>query len=73
MAVMDDYRKPIMDLEHASSPDLVAEAVSFVLTEQDKREEHLTVLQSASAVASTKNERLDKIMINATFSQGGEI
>ena len=72
MANMEDYRRPRVDQEHGNSPDLVAEAARFVLREQDKREEHATVLDSASGIASTRDESLGKIVIEPTFSQGGE-
>ncbi|MFC1927606.1 hypothetical protein ACFLW7_03420 [Chloroflexota bacterium] len=69
---MEDYRRPLVDQENGNSPDLVAKAVRFVLREQDKREEHLTVLGSANGIASTRDESLEKIVIEPTFSQGGE-
>jgi len=62
-----------MDLERGNLPDLVAEAVRFVLTEQDELEEHLTVLESASGITPTTDKSPEKIMIEPTFSQGGEI
>jgi hypothetical protein len=71
MANMEEHRRPLTDLEDGNSPDLVAEAVRFALREQDKLEESLTVLESASGIASTKDESLGKIMIEPTFSQGG--
>jgi len=52
---------------------LIAEAVKFVLRAQDKPEERLTVLESSSGIASTRDESLERIMIEATFSQGGGI
>jgi len=70
---MEDYLRRLMDLKHGNLPDLVAEAVRFVLREQDKLEERLTVLERASGMASTKDELLEKIMIEAAFSQGGGI
>jgi hypothetical protein len=71
MATMEDYRRPLTDLEHGNLSDPVAKAVRFVLREEDKREERLTVLESASGIASTRDESLEEIMIGATFSQGG--
>jgi len=73
MANMEDYLRRLMDLKYGNLPDLVAEAVRFVLREQDKLEERLTVLERASRMASTKDELLEKIMIEAAFSQGGGI
>ncbi len=71
MANMEGYRRPLKDLEHGNLPDLAAEAARFVLTQQGKLEERLAVLETASGMASTKNESVEKIMIGATFSQGG--
>jgi hypothetical protein len=73
MADMEDYRRLLMDPEHGNSPDLAAETAWFVLTEQGKLEEHLIVLDSASGIASGKDESLETTMIEATFSQGGGI
>lgn len=74
MANIEIYRKkPLTDLEHGNLYDLVAKSVRFVLREEDKREERLTVLESASGIASTRDESLEEIMIEVTFSQGGGI
>jgi len=70
---MEAYQKPVMDLEHGDLPDLVAEAVRFVLRERNKPEERLTVLESASGTASTPHESLEKTITEATFRQGGKI
>ena len=72
MAKTEDYRRPLTDLEHRNLPDLATEAARFVLTEQNKLEERLTVLGSANGIASTGDESLEKIVIEPTFSQGGE-
>jgi len=71
--VAEDHRKPPMDLEHGNLPDPVAEAVRFVLREQDKLEERLRILESASGIASPEDELQEKTMIEAVFSQGGGI
>ena len=73
MANMEDRRRPLTDLEHGNSPDLVEEAVRSALTERDRREEPLTVLESAPGIAPTKDESPEKIVTEVTFSQGGEI
>jgi hypothetical protein len=73
MAIMEDRRKTLMELEHGNLPYLVAKFVRSVLSEENKREELLTVLESASRTASTTDESLERIMIEATFSQGGGI
>ncbi len=71
--IAEDHRKPLMDLEHGNLPDPVAEAVSLVLREQDKLEERLRILESASGITSPKDELPEKMMIEAVFSQGGGI
>ena len=73
IANMEDDPRPFTDLEHGNSRHLIAEAVRFALREQDKPEERLTVLESSSGIASTTEESLEKIMIEAPFSQGGGI
>ena len=73
MLNMEEYRRPLVDLEHGNLPDLLAEAVRFVLRERDKSDERLTVLESASGTASTIHESLEKTITEATFRQGGEI
>ena len=69
----EDWRRPLTDLERGYLPDLAAEALRFVLTEQDKLYERLTVLERASGIASTEDESPEKTMIEAAFSQGGRI
>jgi serine O-acetyltransferase len=71
--IAEDHRKPLMDLEHGNLPDPVSEAVRFVLREQGKIEERLRILESTSGIASPRDELLEKIMIEAVFSQGGGI
>ena len=71
--IAEDHRKPPMDLEHGNLPDPVAEAIRFVLRQQDKLEERLGVLEGASGITSPKDELLEKILIEAVFSQGGGI
>lgn len=71
--ITGDHQKPLMDLEHGNLPDPVAEAVRFILREQDKLEERLKILESASGIASPTDELQEKIMIEAAFSQGGGI
>jgi hypothetical protein len=73
MTNMEDYRRPLTGSEHGNLVELVAEAARFVLTEEDKRGQRLTVSESASGIASTKHGALEKLMTEAQFSQGGEI
>ena len=69
--IAEDHRKPLMDLEHGNLPDPVAEAVRLVLREQDKLDERLRILESASGMASPRDELPEKIMIETLFNQGG--
>jgi len=54
--VVEDRRKPIVDLEHGKLPDPVAEAIRLVLREQDKLEERLERLEKASGVTIPGDE-----------------
>jgi serine O-acetyltransferase len=71
--IADDHQEPLMNLEHGNLPDPVAEAVRFVLREQVKIEDRLKILESASGIASPRDELPEKIMVEAIFSQGGGI
>jgi serine O-acetyltransferase len=71
--ITGDHRKPLMDLEHGDLPDPVAEAIRFVLKEQDKLDARLKNLENVTGVVSLKDELLEKLMIEAVFSQGGGI
>ena len=68
-----DQREPLVDLEHGNLPDPVAEAVRFILREQDKIEERLRILEIASGIPTPTDELLEKVMVEAVFSQGGGI
>ena len=59
-----------MDLEHGNLPDPVAEAIRFVLKEQDKLEERLKNLESVTGITSPNDELQEKILLEAVFSQG---
>lgn len=68
--IVGDQRQPLVDLEHGNLPDPVAEAVRFILREQDKLEERLRILEIASGVPTPADELLEKVMVEAVFSQG---
>ena len=69
--ITEDHRKPLMDLEHGNLPDPVAEAIRFVLAEQDKLEERLRRLESTGGIASPQDElREERRKIEAGFIQG---
>jgi serine O-acetyltransferase len=71
--ITGDHRKPLMDLEHGNLPDPVAEAIRFVLKEQDKLEERLKNLESVAGITAANDELQAKILPEAVFSQGGGI
>jgi serine O-acetyltransferase len=69
--ITEDHREPLMDLEHGNLPDPVAEAIRFVLAEQDKFEERLRRLESIGGIASPEDELREKRRkIEVGFSQG---
>ena len=68
--ITGDHRKPLMDLEHGNLPDPVAEAIRFVLKEQDKCEERLKNLESVTGTVSPFDELQEKTLLEAVFSQG---
>ena len=71
---MEDGRQPLADLEHGKLPDPVAEAIRFVLREQDRLGERLNRLESLSGLAVPKDElRYRRREIVKEFSLGGGI
>ena len=71
--ITGDHQKPLTDLEHGNLPDPVAEAIRFVLKEQDKLEERLKNLESVTGIASPNGGLQEHIFPEAVFSQGGGI
>jgi serine O-acetyltransferase len=71
--ITEDHQKPLMDLEHGDLPDPVAEAIRFILGNQDRLEERLRKLEGAAGIVPPKGELLEKLIIEAVFSQGGGI
>jgi serine O-acetyltransferase len=70
--VIDEHRKPIVDLEHGKLPDPVAEAIRLVLGEQANLEKRLEELEGKSGIAVPTDELRQKIReIMKEFSQGG--
>jgi serine O-acetyltransferase len=60
-------------LEHGNLPDPVAEAIRFVLKEQDKLKERLKNLEDVTGTVSPNDELQEKTLLEAVFSQGGGI
>jgi len=72
--VVEDSYSPVLDLEHGKLPDPMAEAIRLVLKEQDKLEERLKRLESASGIISPKDElKEERKRIEDEFSRGGGI
>lgn len=70
--VVDEHRKPVVDLEHGKLPDPVAEAIRLVLDEQTRLEQRLEKLESKSGIAVPGDELRQRIKeIMQEFNQGG--
>ncbi len=70
--VIDEHRKPLLDLEHGRLPDPVAEAIRLVLSEQAKLEERLEKLETRYGIAVPRDELRERIReIMREFNQGG--
>lgn len=69
--IVEDRRKPLMDLEHGQLPDPVAEAIKLVLREQDRLEERLKRTEGlAGMVAATDELGERRKEMERVFSQG---
>lgn len=69
--IVEEHRKPLVDLEHGRLPDPVAEAIRVVLGEQAMLEERLAKLEQSSGVAVPEDELKRRIReIMAEFNQG---
>ena len=69
--IVEDRKKPLIDLEHGKLPDPVAEAIRLVLKGQDKLEERLRRLESSSGITVSNNELAERRKeIEREFSQG---
>jgi len=68
--IVGDHREALADLEHGNLPDPVAEAIRFVLKEQDKLEERLKNLENVTGIIPSNGELQEKILLEAIFSQG---
>jgi serine O-acetyltransferase len=70
--VIDEHRKPVVDLEHGRLPDPVAEAIRVVLSEQANLEKRLKELESKSGISVPRDELKKRIReIMEEFNQGG--
>jgi serine O-acetyltransferase len=72
--VVEDRHKPLLDLDHGTLPDPVAEAIRLVLGEQEKLGERLKRLESSSGIVTPKEELTGRrVEIAREFSQGGGV
>ena len=72
--VVEDRRRPLLDLEHGKLPDPVAEAIRLVLGEQERLEERLKKLEGLSGLAIPKDRlAAKKRVILKEFNEGGGI
>ena len=72
--IVEEHHEQAMDLEHGKLPDPVAEAVGFVLREQDKVEERLKKLEDLSGLVAPEDELVEMRMeVVREFSQGDGI
>jgi len=70
--VIDEHRKPVVDLEHGKLPDPVAEAIRLVMNEQTKLEKRLEKIENKSGIDTPRDELKDKVKeILKEFDQGG--
>jgi len=72
--VVEDRHKPLLDLDHGTLPDPVAEAIRLVLGEQEKLGKRLNRLESSSGIVTPKEGLVERAgEISREFSQGGGV
>ncbi len=70
--VVEDHRERLTSLDHNRLPDPVAQAIRLVLREQDKIEERLKRLESASGMTVPAEEIAEKTEVGHEFFDQGE-
>lgn len=69
--IVEDHHEPLLDLEHGKLPDPVAEAVRFVLREQNAVEERLKRLEDVNGLIAPEDELVEiRQEVVKEFSQG---
>ncbi len=58
--VVEEHRKPVIDLEHGKLPDPVAEAVRLVLKKEEEIEERVRKLESLEGITSRIDEYIEQ-------------
>lgn len=72
--VVEEWRRPIVDLEHEKLPDPVSEAIKLVLKRQDEIEARLNRFEDSKVVTVTSRELKDRMLkIKHVFSNGDGI
>lgn len=71
--VVEEHRKPVVDLEHGKLPDPVAAAINFVLVRQDEMEERIRELEVSSGIMTRYGSMDKKAEIEAIFDEGAGI
>ena len=69
--IVEDHHEPLLELEHGKLPDPVAEAVRFVLREQNEIEKRLKRLEDVSGLIAPEDELVEiRREVVREFSQG---
>ena len=69
--IVEDHHEPLLELEHGKLPDPVAEAVRFILKEQNKLEERLKKVEDLSGLIAPEDELIElRREVVREFSQG---
>lgn len=71
--VIEEHRKPVVDLEHGKLPDPIAEAVRFVLRRQDDVEKRIRELEVLRGITMRYGFMDEKAQIEAIFCEGAGI
>ena len=74
--IVEDHHEPLAELEHGNLPDPVAEAVRFVLREQNQIEKRLKQLEDVSGLTAPEDQLVEirrEVVKEFEFSQGDGI
>ena len=72
--VIEEHRKPVIDLEHGKLPDPVAEAVRLVLKKEEEIEERVRKLENLEGITSQIDRYIEqkKEEIEKEFWESGQ-
>lgn len=72
--IVENGRKPLLNLDHGDLPDPVAEAIELILKEQDKLDMRLKRVEALNGTIPPEDElREEKLRIKQEFYQGAGI